>query len=242
MKQKFIMPRELNITLAKRNLIDYIWKSANMEGVMVTFPETEAIFNGINVAGCTVDDIVLINNLKHAWKFVLDLLDYPTDFAFVCKVNQLVGAGLYYNAGFLRKIPVSIGGTNWKPELPIEAKVKDELEAVLAIEDFTDRALTLMCFLMRSQLFIDGNKRTATLVANHILIHHGGGVISIAQDQISKFSDVTKTYYETNNMEPLKLFLYEECLAGVLIEEAEKDSSENQAHKALLESFDKYGY
>ena len=236
MKQKFNMPRELNITLAKRNLIDYIWKSANMEGVMVTYPDTEAIFNGVNVAHYAVEDIVLINNLKHAWRFILDMLDYPTDFAFICKVNQLVGSGLYYKAGFLRNIPVSIGGTDWKPDLPIESKVKSELEGILEIEDFTDRAVTLMCFLMRSQLFIDGNKRTATLIANHILIDNGGGVISIAQDQISKFSDMTKTYYETNNMTPLKEFLYEECLIGVLVDE--ETNSQNQTHADLLATFD----
>jgi len=236
MEQKFNMPRELNITLAKRNLIDYIWKSANMEGVMVTYSDTEAIFNGVNVAGCTVDDIVLINNLKHAWKFVLDILDYPTDFAFICKVNQLVGSGLYYRAGFLRNIPVSIGGTSWKPELPWESKVKSELEEILKLENFTDRALTLMCFLMRSQLFIDGNKRTAILTANHILIHHGGGIISIAQDQISRFGDITKIYYETGDMVPLKKFLYEECLAGVLIDG--EAALKNKEHEELLATFD----
>lgn len=238
MKQKFKMPRALNVTLAKRNLVDYIWKSANMEGIMVTYPDTEAIFNGVNVPNYTVEEIVLINNLKHAWRFILDMLDYPTDFGFICKVNQLVGAGLYYHAGFLRNIPVSISGTNWKPDLPIESKVKSELAAILELEDFTDRAITLMCFLMRSQLFIDGNKRTATLIANHILIHQGGGIISIAQDQMSSFSDLTKMYYETNHMEPLKTFLYEACLTGVLMNEEEL--SQNEAHAKLLATFDRH--
>jgi len=91
MQDKFNMPRELNITLAKRNLIDYIWKSANMEGVMVTYPETDAIFNGMNVANYKVEEIVLINNLKHAWMFVLGHLDYPTDFGFICMKKCAVG-------------------------------------------------------------------------------------------------------------------------------------------------------
>ena len=50
MKNKFNMSQKLNVTLAKRNLVNYIWKSANMEGAMVTYPETDAIFNGMNVA------------------------------------------------------------------------------------------------------------------------------------------------------------------------------------------------
>ena len=236
MNQKFNMPRELNITLAKRNLVDYIWKSANMEGVMVTYPDTEAIFNGVNVANYTVEEIVLVNNLKHAWRFVLDNLDYPTNFAFICKVNQLVGAGLYYHAGFLRNIPVSIGGTSWKPALPIESKIKSELAEIFEIANFTEQAITLMVFLMRTQMFIDGNKRTSTLVANQILINNGGGIISIAQNQINRFSDLTKTYYETNDSQELKAFLYEECLTGVLLEAT--TLQQNQEHAELLKTFD----
>ena len=45
MKDKFTMTREQNIFLAKRNIVDYIYKSANLEGINVTFPETQAIFD-----------------------------------------------------------------------------------------------------------------------------------------------------------------------------------------------------
>jgi hypothetical protein len=72
LKAKYNMTREQSITLAKRNVIDYIWKSANLEGIMITFPETEALFKGINVQRISVDEVVLINNLKHAWTFLLE--------------------------------------------------------------------------------------------------------------------------------------------------------------------------
>ena len=234
MQDKFKMSRELNITLAKRNLIDYIWKSANMEGVMVTYPETDAIFNGMNVANYKVEDIVLINNLKHAWMFVLGHLDYPTDFAFVCKTNQLIGANLYYNAGHIRNIPVNIGGTDWKPAMPDVVQIKETLAELFQIECVTERAITVMCFIMRTQMFIDGNKRTATLVANQILINYGCGTISIAQENIQEFSNLAKIYYETNEMEQLKEFLYEKCLDGVLVE----GSDTIESHEELLATFD----
>lgn len=235
MTNKYNIPKELNMTLAKRNLVDYIWKSANMEGVMVTYPETDAIFNGMNVAGYKVEEIVLINNLKHAWKFVLDYIDYPTDFAFICKVNQLIGANLYYNAGHLRNIPVNIGGTNWKPPMPDVAQIKTDLEKTLTIKNITEKALTTMCFIMRQQMFIDGNKRTATLVANHMLIAHGHGTISIDQAHIQEFSLLTKNYYESGNIEELKLFLYEKCLHGVLL--SEDTLEQQQKHEEILATF-----
>ena len=210
-----LIRREINITLAKRNLVDYIWKSANMEGVMVTYPETDAIFNGINVPNYKVEDIILINNLKHAWRFILDHLDYKLDFAFICKINQFVGSNLYYGAGSLRTIPVSIGGTTYKPTMPIESQIKDDIKKILTNSNIVDRAISLMCFLMKRQMFIDGNKRTSILAANHVLICNGSGIISISQDHTIKFGELVKHYYETDELEELKLFLIKNCLLEI---------------------------
>lgn len=59
--------------------------------------------------------------MKHAWQFVLDSLDYPVDYPFICQINRLVGGdNLVYHAGFIRNVPMTIGGTSWKPEMPIE--------------------------------------------------------------------------------------------------------------------------
>ncbi len=67
MKNKYNLTREQNIFVAKRNIVDYIWKSANLEGIAVTYSETQAIYDGEIVNGLTVDKIIAINNLKYAW-------------------------------------------------------------------------------------------------------------------------------------------------------------------------------
>lgn len=63
--------------------------------------------------GVKVDDIITINNLKHAWMFILDTINYPSDYALLCKIHSYVGSNLIYNPGFIRTVPVSIGGTTW---------------------------------------------------------------------------------------------------------------------------------
>ena len=111
MDAKYHMTCEENIFVAKRNIVDYIWESAKLEGLAVTYPDTEAIYNGMSVQGVRVSDIIAVNNLKRAWQFVLETLDYPTDYPFVCKINQCVGGdSLIIRAGYLRNVPVSIGG------------------------------------------------------------------------------------------------------------------------------------
>ena len=72
MKNKFNLTREQNVFVAKRNIVDYIWKSANLEGIDVTYPETQVIYDGGVVNGLTVDKIITINNLKYSWQFILE--------------------------------------------------------------------------------------------------------------------------------------------------------------------------
>lgn len=216
MVPKFAMTREENIFAAKRNLIDYIWKSAKLEGLGVTYPDTEAIFNGMRAPNVKVSDIIAVNNLKHAWQFLLDHLDVPADYAYVCHLNRLVGGdNLVIGAGYLRKVPVSIGGTSWKPELPIESKIKEELTEVLAIPEPTERAITLMLHLMRRQMFLDGNKRTAMLAGNQVMIANGCGILSIPIELQPEFTKMLVEYYESGDMDVLKQFVYDDCIDGI---------------------------
>lgn len=217
MDNKFKMTPEQNIFVAKRNIVDYIWKSANLEGIAVTYPETEAIFNGLALSNMKVDEVVAINNLKRAWQFVLEGFDLPTDYSFICQINRVVGGdNLIYEAGKLRNIPVRVGGLdNWTPDFPIESQIREGLEEINEIENFTDRAVTLMLYCMRKQMFLDGNKRTAMLAGNHVLIKNGGGIISVPLDKQPQFSQMLIEFYKSNDMSQLKGFIYDECIDGM---------------------------
>lgn len=211
---KYTMTREQNVFLAKRNLVDYIWKSSRMEGIAVTYPDTDAVINGARISGLNADEIVTINNLKHAWRFVLDTLVYETDYPFVCKVNHYVGANLIYGCGAVRTIPVNIGGTSWLPDMPLESVIKEELFDLFTIPNITDRALSVALYLMRKQIFTDGNKRTALLVGNHIMIRNGAGVVSVPIDLQPRFLEMLLDFYVSNDMEDVKQFLYDYCIDG----------------------------
>ena len=78
----------------------------------------------------TANDILKLVNLKRAWEFILnkDVITSPTNFALLCEINKFIEDGFYYNAGRIRSTPVSIGGTNWKPELPVESLIKEDLQ------------------------------------------------------------------------------------------------------------------
>ena len=216
MKDKFKMTREQNIFVAKRNIVDYIYKSANLEGIHVTFPETQAIFDGVGVEGVKVEDIIKINNLKRAWQFMLDTLDRLTDFDYLCRLNMIIGSeGSIYGAGKIRAYDVRISGTSWQPQIPFEYDVRNEMADILKIESTTERAITLMLWGMRRQIFIDGNKRTSMMLANKEMIFNGSGIISIPNEHIKSFYELLIKFYETNDMQKIKNFVYENCIDGL---------------------------
>lgn len=188
------------VSLAKRMVIDLIYKEARLEGIGVTFPQTCQLYEGANVAHLSVDDVLKINNLKHAWQFIFDTLNEKVTLPYVSQVNFYVQAGLSRDCGQLRNMPVRIGGTDWAPTMPNRA------EAMYNIENIND-PLELCAYLMRSQLFSDGNKRTAQLVANQLLISRNIGVLAIPVDQLEEFRTLLIAYYETANSHSIVQFM-----------------------------------
>lgn len=217
MESKYHMTQEENIFLAKRNIVDYIWKSANLEGIGVTYPDTQAIYHGMAVSGYTIEDINAVNDLKYAWQFLLEHINDKLDLEFVKKVHMLLGKFTMINSGIIRREEVRIGGTEWIPEIPNEEKIDFEIDKIVQNENSPlENALDITLYLMRTQLFYDGNKRIAMLIGNKIMIEHGQGVLSVAQKDIKKFYELLVSYYETNDSVELKQFLYDNCIDGMV--------------------------
>ena len=216
MQAKYHMTKEENIFLAKRNIVDYIWKSANLEGIGVTYPDTQAIYNEMSVAGYKIEEIEAVNDLKHAWHMLLSTIDEPLDLEYVKRIHRVLGKYTVINAGTLRMTDAYIGGTDWIPSLPDENKMEEEIKKILKEENYMDRALEMTLFLMRTQPFYDGNKRTAMMIGNKIMIENGAGIISVPQKHIAEFYNKLVPYYETGNADKLKNFIYEECIDGMV--------------------------
>ncbi len=217
-ENKHHMTVEDNIFFAKRNIVDLIYKSARLEGLAVTFPDTYSVVNAGVINGMSFEDAQIINNLKHAWQFVLSTVDVPVSLNYVCQIHKAVGESLPgYNAGFLRDqvIHVTMGDEEpFTPELLIEADAREELDRIGQIVNATDRAVTLMFHLARRQMFNDGNKRVAMLAANQIMIANGAGVISVPPSKIPDFITHLIAYYRSGDMCDAKRFVYEHCVSG----------------------------
>lgn len=217
MENKYQMSQKENIFIAKRMLVDSIYKSAKLEGIAVTFAQTIDILNDVNVENIKPSEIGKVCCLKDAWNYVLENINQNIDLAYLENVHQLVTKTEleYKYIGTIRTDNVLISGTSWRPEIPNPENLHKELIELLKINNQTDKALSIMLWIMRNQIFKDGNKRVATIIANKILIENGCGIISIPVELDGKFKTMLVEYYETNNMKNLKQWLYDNCIDGI---------------------------
>lgn len=203
---------EDNIFLAKRNLVDSIWKEARLEGIAVTYSQTADVLEGRVVADLSLEQNLALNNLKQAWRYVLDE-PHAIDFETLLHLNLLIGqGGVVRYAGELRDGLVRIGGTDFVPPVPDENQARSEFARILSVEEPVMRALLAFAWTCRSQLFRDGNKRAAQLVANDILVHSGEGILAVPIDAQGEFFELLVAFYESNIPDELISFLWEKCI------------------------------
>lgn len=208
---------KLNIDFARKNLVSTIYKQAILEGVTTTYADTENIIEGGKVNNMTSEDIQKVLNLKHAWDFILNenVITSPTNYSLLCQINKNILEGFFYNAGIIRSTPASIGGTNWKPEYPIEDVVKNEINDIMSGEDGIEKGIQLVLYIMKKQIFIDGNKRTAIIFANHYYISHAMGLIAIPEKLTEEFKTLLIDYYEGKDKTKIVEFLKSKCFISL---------------------------
>ena len=191
-----------------------IYDQAVLEGVATSFPQTEEILENGTVNGMTASDVQKVLNLKHAWEFILDpdVIRSDSDYYVMCHIAKLVNEGFDRDGGRLRGIPIRIGGSSYIPPLPIETVVRENLGAILR-EDVPaiDKAIRLCLYVMKTQVFLDGNKRTAVIYANHYLIAHGEGSLVIPELHVPDFKRMLAQYYEGADPAAIESFLKENC-------------------------------
>lgn len=203
--------------LARKHRSLLIYDQAVLEGIGTTFSDTEDIIENGIVHNSNVEDVTKLINLKRAWEFVLDnsTLLNETDYSLISYIASLVNENLVENGGEIRITPVRIGGCTYIPPIPLEQDVISNIEYIIhSNDDAVKTAIELCCYIMKKQIYRDGNKRTAVLAANHFLISKGIGILAIDTNKVSHFKNLLGKYYESKDLASIKDFL-KECILYV---------------------------
>lgn len=203
-----------NIAFARVNMKSNIYDQAVLEGVATSFPQTEEIIDNGKVSGMTATDVQKILNLKHAWEFILDkdVIASKSDYYMLSYIARLVNEGFFAEGGRIRGVPVTIGGSSYIPPIPNEIDIKDEIREITEEKaDVIDTAIKLCLYCMKTQIFLDGNKRASVIFANHYLISHGGGFLVIPEKEVPEFKNLLVKYYEGEDISIISDFMKKNC-------------------------------
>ena len=203
-----------NIAFARANMKMNIYDQAVLEGVAISFPQIEEIIENRKVFGMNATDVQKILNLKHAWEFILDrdVVASRSDYYMLSHIAKLVNEGFFAEGGRIRGVPVTIGGSSYIPPLPNEPDIKDRIRDIVEENDEAiNIAIKLCLYCMKTQIFLDGNKRASVIFANHYLISHGGGVLVIPEKEVPEFKQLLVKYYEGEEYSIIATFLKERC-------------------------------
>ncbi len=203
-KSKTIIAKEF-----ERIVIEFSWKSSQIEGNTYSLLDTEALIKEHKEAkGKTKEETQMILNHKKAFDFVLSHkhIFKTLSRAKIEQIHKLLIAGLGI-ASNLRSAPVGITGTNYKPldnVFQIEEAMGKMIRLVNSKKDFFEKAFLVLVLLSYIQPFEDGNKRTARLVSDAILLAYDSIPISYRAVDEVEYKKATILFYEINNVSYFK--------------------------------------
>ena len=195
--------------------IDLSWKSSQIEGNTYTLLETERLLRESKTAeGKTKEEAVMLLNHKDALSFVLDNPDYLKELtvSHIEDIHQLLTKDLSIDKG-LRRHRVGITGTNYHPldnEFQIREAMREACELINSKSNIFEKALLTLVLLSYIQPFSDGNKRTARITSNAILIANDYCPLSFRSVDSIDYKKAMLIFYEQNNLYAFKQIFMEQ--------------------------------
>lgn len=195
--------------------IDLSWKSSQIEGNTYTLLETERLLRESKTAeGKSKEEAVMLLNHKDALSFVLDTPDYLKELtvSHIEDIHQLLTKELSIDKG-LRRHRVGITGTNYHPldnEFQIREAMRDACELINSKSNIFEKALLTLVLLSYIQPFSDGNKRTARITSNAILIANDYCPLSFRSVDSIDYKKAMLIFYEQNNLYAFKQIFMEQ--------------------------------
>jgi Fic family protein len=199
----------------ERLAIDLSWKSSQIEGNTYSLLETEVLLKEQRTAkGKTRDEATMLINHKTALDFLLNHPDYvsPMKLPAIEDVHFLLIKDLDIDRN-IRNRRVGITGTNYRP-LENQFRIREALEKMCEVinkrQSVYEKALLTLALISYIQPFSDGNKRTARIVSNGILMHHRYCPLSFRTVDPEEYKLAMLVFYEQNNISAFKKLFIEQ--------------------------------
>ena len=179
----------------------------------LSIAEIDSTLNGQS-PNLSPKDVMKIMNLNNAIDFVLSpyILSNIPDYNILLSVNKFIEDGFIFSAGSLRTTPYITNGRYVAPEIPSENKTRNDLADIIKNNpNPVDQAIETLLYIIKHKLFLFGNKRTALVFANTLLIAQGEGILLIPTTLSDEFKKLYIEYRDNNNDE-IKSLIKNKCI------------------------------
>ena len=200
--------------------VDLSWKSSQIEGNTYSLLETERLLKDKQTAsGKTKEEAIMLLNHKDALDFVLDIPDYLKELSVhrIEDIHSILTKELEVDRN-IRHRRIGITGTNYRPldnEFQIREALEDTCTLVNGKDNVFEKAFLTLVLLSYIQAFVDGNKRTARITSNAVLIANGYCPISFRTVDSIDYKKALLMFYEQNNIAAFKKIFIEQFLFAV---------------------------
>ena len=200
--------------------VDLSWKSSQIEGNTYSLLETERLLRDKQTAsGKTKEEAIMLLNHKDALDFVLDVPDCLKELSVhrIEDIHSILTKELGVDRN-IRHRRVGITGTNYRPldnEFQIREALEDTCTLVNGNDNVFEKAILTLVLLSYIHAFVDGNKRTARITSNAILIANGYCPISFRTVDSIDYKKAMLMFYEQNNIAAFKIIFIEQFLFAV---------------------------
>lgn len=199
-----------------KELLNLIFSTGKIENIKTSFVQTKAILNGKYELARDVDqkDLETIIALKHGYEYLINHNNTKINLEEIEKINNLVAVSdnniqnSYRGKVRTKKekdIHVNLdNGDYYIPLLLSRQQIEKDLYSIInySKDNINDvnKAVLLMLYIIKNQLFMDGNKRTAILVANYYLVINDLGILRIPKNKMTTFFNKLCQYYKNEKL------------------------------------------
>ena len=217
---KYHLSRKESVYLLKKNIVELVYNAGKFEGLNTTLLQTEEIIKYNRANNVAVGDVLTVVNLKRGFEMLLNDVQEPL-IETSKRINRIVEAEDALFSGEIRTggLEVSTIQGRYVPPMLTENEVNNQYDEIMNQDiSETEKALRLFLFISKNQIFWDGNKRTALLSANKVMLQRGLGILSIPETEFEIFNELLSIFYNSRSSEDeLRLieYMYLNCIFGI---------------------------
>lgn len=200
MENKFKLSKTEMVTLANKDISEYVWQILKFNRSHITFPEVKSIVDGRVLLNMEIEDVVLVHSIVSIWKKIILANESVNDislFNIMCLINDELTD---IKSKSIKNTPDNC--------------VKNDIKTISTIPCDTEKAIELLIYCMINDVFSSHNGITALLTANYIMVKNCCGLLLPPPEKRHIFRKLLG-FCKDGNKGELKKFIYNDCVFGV---------------------------